>query len=222
MNLNSPATARLTPTIRPVPSDLMIERATVSPGLPYRLGVNLGGLQAILTLATGLLRPLTKMDPAQSVLTSTGQTDPQEVMRTLTDTLHTIRAQAGPRLLFVAGTRLVGQCPLTVGQTVLIPSVDGAASAGLQVQVTGFALTVSALLGQNATGSWIELGWSAIGPGTDAFDSAVLRPALHGRVFYSQLVDGKIQVNRIDADAPSSGVTVVQPGLNWRMMHDRL
>ncbi len=222
MNLNSPTTARLTPAIRPVSSKLAIVRATVSPGLPYKLGVNFGGLQAILTLATGLLRPLTKMDPSAVVLTSAGQTDPQGKGGTLSETLHEIRAQASPRLLFVAGTKLVGQCPLTVGQSVLIPTSDGAASAGVQIQVTSFALTVSALLGQNATGSWVEFGWTEIGKGADTFDSAVLRPALHGRVFYSRLVDGTVEINHIDADAPSSGMTVTEPGLNWRMMHDRL
>jgi len=219
MNLNSPTVARLTPPSRPLPAGMTVTRADIAPGLPYQLDISPGGLRVILTLSTGLVRPLVQSDPTDVVMSSALESDPRGPVTTLTDMLADCRAEASPRLLFASGLTLVGQCPLTVGRDVLIPSAAGADSAGTQLRVMGFSINASALVGTSAVGSWIELAWRDVLPGSDAFDSLVLRPELRGKVFYTRTQGEDIEEVRIEDGTLSSAADSPNHGLSWELTH---
>lgn len=235
MNLNSPTTARLTPAERPPPAELNATRLELNRGLPQRLDVAPTGLRVVLSVATGLVRPLLHLPPETVVLSADEQraparwsppdpSDPTGASRAVSAALAQSRERAAPRLLFIAGGRFVAACPLVTGARVLVPGARTHASAVAEIWVTAFAITASALVGRGATGSWIDLGWRALARGTDAFDSAVLRPALRGRLVYSRRRDGRREVLTVSTDllSPDAAATAVAGGLHWRLMHDRL
>lgn len=224
MNLNSPATARLTPAERPMPPGFAATRVELARGLPQKLDIAPAGLRVMLGVATGLVRPLLTLAPETVVLASYEQRLPAEPPGSVVAALAEARERAAPRLLFISGGRFAAACPLVTGTRVLVPGVGANDSAVAEIWVASFALTVSALVGQGATGSWIDLGWRALTRGTDGFDSAVLRPSLRGRLAYSRRRDGQDRVVEVEADllSPDAEATAGAGGLNWRLMHDRL
>lgn len=223
MNLNSPATARLNPADRPMPAELAATRVELAHGLPQRLDIEPAGLRVVLSVSTGLVRPLLNMPPDTVVLSSDEQHVPAESSGTVSEALAQSRERAAPRLLFISGGRYAAACPLITGARVLVPGAGVNASAVAEIWVASFALTVSVLVGKGATGSWIDFGWRALVRGTDAFDSAMLRPALRGRLAYSHRRDGRDQVVDVSADllSPDAEATAAAGGLNWRLLHDR-
>jgi hypothetical protein len=224
MNLNSPATARLTPADRPMPAELTATRVELTRGLPQRLGIEPAGLRVVLSVSTGLVRPLLNLPPDTVVLTSGQQRAPAGAPGTVSEALAESRERAAPRLLFISGGRFTAACPLVTGARVLVPGAGGHASAAVEVWVASFALTVSALVGRGATGSWIDFGWRPLARGADAFDSAVLRPSLRRHLAYSRRRDAHKEVVVVSADllSPDAATTASAGGLNWRLLHDRL
>jgi len=224
MNLNSPVTARMTQAVSDMPEGFAPLRLELTRGLPEKLDITPAGLRVVLSVATGLVRPLVRMAPDTVVLTSDAQRQPAEAPGTVTEALAESRERAAPRLLFIAGRRFAAICPLITGTRVLVPGPGHNASAVAEIWVTSFALTASALVGQGATGSRIDFGWRLLLRGTDRFDSAVLRPSLRRDLAYSRKRDGADQVVAVDAEllSPDAGASATAGGLNWRLMHDRL
>ena len=222
MNLNSPTTARLTPADRQMPGDLAVLRTEIKRGVPRKLDIAPTGLRVVLSVSTGLVRPLLKMAPETVVLASDDQKAARSAAGNTTAALAESRARAAPRLLFIANKKFAGFCPLVTGASVLVPIAGTPASAGTHIWVRSFALTVSALIGKNATGSWVELGWREIDKGSETFDSVVLRRDLIGRVAYSRMVEGELEVVEVATDilSPDTESTENGGGLNWRFMHD--
>lgn len=224
MNLNAPATARLTPPDAEMPPDLAPVRVEISRGLPQPLDIAPGGLRVVLSVATGLVRPLLTLPPETLVLSSDDQRLPAAGSGDVAGALADSRSRAALRLLFISGGRFAAVSPLVTGTRILIPGARQVASAAAEIWIRSFTLTVSALVGKGATGSRVEFGWRALGRGSDSFDSAVLRPALRGSVAYSRRRDGVDQIVPVDAEllSPDAGATAAAGGLNWRLMHDRL
>lgn len=228
MNLNSPVTARLNPDQPDMPDDLALLRTDIRRGMPQQLDIAPVGLRVVLGISTGLIRPLLKMAPETLVLASKEQRSahapPGPAQEELSVALGETRERAAPRLLFIANARYSAQCPLITGTSVFVPMPEQPNSAGLRIWITSFALTVSALIGRNATGSWIEFGWRDISLGSDDFDSAVSRPSLRRNLSYRRNRHGNSETIRIDADlmSPDATKTATAGGLNWRLMHDRL
>lgn len=224
MNLNSPATARLTPRDRPVPNELERIRLPIERGVPQRLDFEPLGLRVVLSVATGLVRPLMKMPGDEIVIASDDQVTHRGSDRSVTSMLDESRKKAVPQLLFISGKRYAARCPLMTGHSVLVRGAVGPANAGILIWITGFSITASALVGQKVTGSWIEFAWREIKEGTDRFDSMVLRPSLRDRIFFSRRENRKVKFVAIKHSvvSPDESTIAQSGGLNWRLTHGRL